>query len=134
MQASVENIYSKFTSIVAQGRDLEVSYVDEIAQGRVWAGSDALEIGLVDSIGGIEDAVIYAIAAAGGDIDLSQWQIAEFPKPLTTLEMIMETIGGSKASIFKGTQFERIEKIFKGWDESQSGQIYARIPYEIEIR
>lgn len=134
MQASVENIYSRFTSIVAQGRDLEVSYVDEIAQGRVWAGSDALEIGLVDSIGGIEDAVIYAIAATGGDTDLSQWQIAEFPKPLTALEMIMETIGGSKASIFKGTQFERIEKIFKGWDESQSGQIYARIPYEIEIR
>ena len=46
MQASVERIYDKFTSIVAEGRDLDKSFVDSIAQGRVWAGSDALELGL----------------------------------------------------------------------------------------
>ena len=48
MQASVERIYTKFTSIVAEGRDMTVEAVDEIAQGRVWTGAEALEIGLVD--------------------------------------------------------------------------------------
>ena len=65
MQASVERIYDRFTSIVAEGRDLDKDFVDSIAQGRVWAGSDALELGLVDRIGTIKDAVIYAAASAG---------------------------------------------------------------------
>ena len=50
-QKSVENIYEEFTSIVADGRGLRKTYVDSIAQGRVWAGADALKIGLVDEIG-----------------------------------------------------------------------------------
>jgi hypothetical protein len=50
MQASVENIYDKFTSLVAEGRDMTVEDVDAIAQGRVWAGAEAIEIGLVDAL------------------------------------------------------------------------------------
>lgn len=136
MQASVERIYDRFTSIVAEGRDLDKDFVDSIAQGRVWAGSDALELGLVDRIGTIKDAVIYAAASAGSSYgqDLSDWQIVEYPKPLTTMEKIMETFGGSSAKVFSGTPLEDVEEAFTGWKNTESGKVYARIPYEIEIR
>lgn len=133
MQASVEDIYDTFTGIVAEGRGLSQDYVDSIAQGRVWSGSDALEIGLVDSIGTIMDAVEYAAAAADGS-SASEFQIVGYPKPLTTLEKLMENFGGKKAKIFRGTPFEQVEKAFRGWDETRDGKVYARLPYEIEIR
>lgn len=133
MQKSVEDIYTRFTSIVAEGRDMTVEAVDEIAQGRVWAGSDALEIGLVDQIGTLEDAVSYAMASIGGS-DLSAYQIAEYPKPLTTIEKLMENFSGNNASVLKGTPFEPVEKAFRDWNGSNSGQVYARLPYEFEFK
>ena len=131
MQASVEKIYERFTSIVAGGRNLEVPYIDSIAQGRVWSGSDALEIGLVDSIGTLKDALVYAAGAAGNP-DLASWQIAEYPKPLTTFEMILESLGGS-ASVFAGTPLEDVEKAFSSWKADENGKVYARMPYEITL-
>ena len=135
MQASVEKIYDRFTATVAEGRNLEVPYVDSIAQGRVWAGSDAAEIGLVDGIGTIKDAIMYAAGAAGnGMADLSAWQIVEYPKPMTTMEILMESLGGSSASVFEGTPLENVEKAFSDWKADESGKVYARLPYEISIR
>lgn len=136
MQASVENIYDKFTGIVSDGRNLRKSYVDSIAQGRVWAGSDALEIGLVDQIGTISDAIEYAALSAKGDFgsDLSNWQIVEYPKPLTTMEKVMQMLNGESAKIFAGTGLESVEKAFKEWKNSKNGQVYARIPYELIIK
>ena len=102
MQASVERIYDRFTTLVSEGRGMDKDYVDSIAQGRVWAGSDALELGLVDRIGTIKDAIMYAVSSAKGDYcqDLSNWQIVEYPRPLTTMEKIMEALGGSSAEVF----------------------------------
>ena len=132
MQASVERIYTKFTSIVAEGRDMTVEDVDAIAQGRVWTGAEALEIGLVDQIGTLEDAIEYAAMSIEGVTSVSDVQIAAYPKPLTTLEMLLESLGGQSA--FAGTPFESIEQAFRGWDASQAGKVYARIPYEIIVR
>ena len=136
MQASVEKIYDKFTSIVADGRNLDKSYVDSIAQGRVWAGSDALDLGLVDQIGTIKDAILYAAASADGDYgqDLANWQIVEYPKPLTTMEKLMQAFNGDNAKVFAGTPFEGIEEAFMDWNGTRTGQVYARMPYEIEIK
>lgn len=135
MQASVEKIYDRFTSTVAEGRNLEVPYVDSIAQGRVWSGSNAAEIGLVDGIGTIKDAIMYAAGAAGnGMADLSAWQIVEYPKPMTTMEILMESLGGSSASVFEGTPLENVEKAFSDWKAGESGKVYARLPYEMSIR
>ena len=134
MQESVEDIYDTFTSIVAEGRGLDKVYVDEIAQGRVWAGTDALDKGLVDRIGGLEDAVAYAISLTGSaNTDISSWQIAEYPKPMTTMDMLMGMFG-QEAAIFKGTPLEAVETAFRDWDENMTGQVYARMPYEIDIR
>ena len=119
MQASVERIYAKFTELVAEGREMTVADVDAIAQGRVWAGSDALKIGLVDEIGTIEDAIRYAALSIEGVESLNDVQVAEYPKPQTALEAIMESLMGGE-NIFAELPFER-------------GKVYARIPYDITI-
>ena len=133
VQASVERVYTQFTELVSEGRDMTVEAVDNIAQGRVWAGSDALEIGLVDEIGTIEDAIRYAAFCIDGVESVNDVQIAEYPKPLSPIEMFLESFGGGN-SVFAGTPFESVENAFKDWNASESGKVYARIPYEISIR
>ncbi len=137
MQASVENIYETFTTVVAEGRSLERSYVDEIGQGRVWAGDDAVRLRLADRKGTLMDALRYAVTASGaGPADLSMWNIAEYPKPLGPLERISLALnGGSSAvSVFKDTPFEDVEEAFRKWNANESGKVYARLPYEVTIR
>ena len=133
MQASVERIYDEFTGLVAEGRNMTVAAVDEIAQGRVWSGADALKIGLVDEIGTIEDAIRFAAMSIDGVTSLDDVQIAEYPKPLSTLDVLIESLGGSE-SVFSGSPLESVEEAFRNWDASESGKVYARIPYEISIR
>ena len=139
MQASVESIYDRFVNIVAEGRGLEPAFVDSIAQGRVWAGSDAIKIGLVDEIGTLEDAVKWA-AAAGGDSDLTAWNIAEYPKPQTQMEMMMEMVGqkSDPENILAGTPFGDAAALLLDWygrvKDTPSDVTFARIPYLIEVR
>lgn len=133
MQASVENIYERFTQIVAEGRGMEVSEVDAIGQGRVWSGAQALERGLVDAIGTIDDAIIHAALLVDEKNCLDNIQIVEYPKPITNLEMLTSLFTGEElmevAAPLKG-----IYTAFKAWNESQSGKIYARLPYAIDIK
>ncbi len=131
MQASVDNIYTKFTSIVAEGRDMTVEAVDNIAQGRVWTGAEALGIGLVDEIGTLEDAINYAALTI--DESAGNVQIVEYPKPQTTLDMLLESLGGGE-NVFAGTPLENVAEAFMGWTSAESGKVYARLPYEISIR
>ena len=133
MQASVETIYNKFTSLVAQGRDMSVEAVDNIAQGRVWTGAEALEIGLVDQIGTLEDAVNYAAQLIDGVASYKEVDVECYPKPLTTVEMLLESINGP-TEVFAGTPLESVEAAFRSWNQTQSGKVYARLPYEITIQ
>ena len=64
-QASIESVYENFVSSVAESRGKTVAEVDSIAQGRVWAGRDAIQIGLVDEFGTLADAIGYAAEKAG---------------------------------------------------------------------
>lgn len=134
MQKSIETIYSLFVTTVSEGRDLSPEFVDSIAQGRVWTGSDALGIGLVDAIGTLEDAVGYA-ALTAGDQDLAAWTVESYPKPLSFMESIMESFGSGmkQDEVFAGTPFKAIEKAFKGWDWESSEHTFARMPYEIVL-
>lgn len=135
MQASVERIYSKFTSLVAEGRDMTVERVDEIAQGRVWSGAEALGINLVDQIGTIEDAVNWAALAIEGVNSVEDVNIVAYPKPMTKIEMLLETLEGSKdKNILARTPFKAIGEAFGSWTEDQAGKVYARMPYEIVIQ
>ena len=65
LDISVHSAYDVFINKVAEARSMDVDRVDEIAQGRVWIGSDALELGLVDQLGGIDEAIASAAARAG---------------------------------------------------------------------
>lgn len=133
MQASVEKIYDKFTALVSEGREMPVEEVDAIAQGRVWAGAEALKINLVDEIGTIEDAIISAALSIEGVSSLADVQIAEYPKPLTTMEILLESFGKGE-SIFAGTALESVEDAFRNFSTEESGKVFARLPYELSIR
>lgn len=75
-QAEIEGIYDDFVGVVAAGRNMTAEQVDAIAQGRVWAGNDAIEIGLCDEKGGLMDAIRYAAAKAG----LLNYRIVAIPE------------------------------------------------------
>ena len=133
MQASVERIYDKFTTIVSEGRGMTVARVDEIAQGRVWTGADAIEIGLVDEIGTLEDAINYAALSIDGVSGINDVQVVGYPKPQSTMELLLESLTG-ESNIFAGTPFEGVADAFKDFGAHEAGKAYARMPYVISIR
>jgi protease IV len=84
VQANVDFIYTQFKQRVSEGRKLDTAFVDSIAQGRVWTGSRAKGIGLVDRFGGINEAVKSAATLA----KLTDYQLAEYPQSSSLLEQI----------------------------------------------
>ena len=132
MQASVENIYEKFTKLVSEGRGMSVERVDEIAQGRVWTGADALGIGLVDEIGTLEDAINYAALSIDGVTGIQDVQVVGYPKPQTAVEIFLESLTG-ETSAFAGTSFESIAEAFQDFSRQDAGKAYARMPYVLDI-
>ena len=135
MQASVEDIYESFVNLVADGRGLEPARVDQIAQGRVWMGSDALDIALVDEIGTLEDAINYA-AGLAGLYSSDQYKVVSYPKPLTFAEQLMATMGQTldEPSILSDTPFKSLEGAVKKITASEPTEVYARMPYDLVIR
>ena len=85
LQKYVGNTYNDFTALVARTRGLRQSYVDSIGQGRVWAGADALELGLVDELGGLDKAIAYAAYKA----NLTDYSIKDYPKQMDLMDMFM---------------------------------------------
>jgi protease-4 len=134
MQATVESVYESFTSLVAEGRDMSVAQVENLAQGRVWTGAEAVRNGLVDEIGNIEDAIRYAVLSIEGVENADEVQLVEYPKPQSTLEILLESLGRKSQSVFGGTPLENVETAFRSWNASETGKTYARLPYEIIVR
>ena len=133
LQTSVENIYDRFLNIVAEGRGMTVEEVDAVAQGRVWTGAQAEQIGLVDDIGTIEDAIIHAASLVDEYHMLDNIQIVEYPKPITTMDILNSMITGEEL-VKISEPFKSVYTAFKSWNSSQSGKVYARLPYIIDIR
>ena len=134
MQASVEDIYERFVNLVADGRGMEVSAVDAIAQGRVWTGADALKIGLVDELGTLQDAIAYAAALA--DFTSSdEYSVADYPEPLTFFQQLILSFGRSEEpAILADTPFAGLSKAVSALKAREPGVVYARLPYAMEIR
>lgn len=88
-QAVIDGIYQEFLVLVANGRDLTVEQVDEIAGGKVWIGRQALEIGLVDELGSLNDAIAAAAALAGEE----KYEAARFGTPISPQQMVLEALG-----------------------------------------
>ena len=123
MQASVERIYEVFTGLVAEGREMSVAQVDEIAQGRVWSGTEAMGINLVDQIGTIEDAITWAAMSIDGVCSTNEVEIVNFPKPLTSIELLIEGIAKPAE-----------QNILTKWMKASPGKVYARMPYDLIIK
>jgi len=88
LQQGIEKGYGTFIGLVARGRNMTVEQVDEIAQGRVWAGQTALELGLVDELGGLDDALASAAEIAG----LEQYDTLYIRNELSPREQIMRQL------------------------------------------
>lgn len=125
MLRSIEDIYDRFTGLVAEGRGLDKTFVDEVGQGRVWAGSDALTIHLVDEIGTLEDAVKYA-ANLAGDPDLAAWNIKGYPREKSQMDAILE--------MFNGGSQDKVGAAVKNLSDIDKLTIMARMPYDLDIK
>lgn len=90
MNGVISDIYNDFISRVAEGRGMTINEVDEVARGRVWTGQDALEIGLVDGFGGLQDAVKAAAELAS----MSNYELVELPEVQDPFEAFMEDLIG----------------------------------------
>lgn len=132
LQENVVKTYDDFTRRVAEGRGLRQTYVDSIGQGRVWAGADAIEIGLVDQLGDMEDAIAFAVEKAGlGD----DYKVTELPKEKDFFTRIMESFNSNndldaalrqKMGVYY-QYFEGIENLQKNTG------IQARMPFDLVI-
>lgn len=129
MQKGIEAVYTKFIGIVADGRGMTPQAVDDIAQGRVWTGADALTIGLVDEMGTLEDAINWA-AAAAGDPSMSKLAVVEYPRPATLVETLTAMLNQQDTdySISVWTKW------LSNWEKGNHNYIFAQIPYQIDIR
>ena len=134
MLESIESIYDRFTTIVSDARSLPKETVDAVGQGRVWTGSDAMVIHLVDEIGGLDDAVSYA-AVAAGDPDMSNWSVTGYPKPMSQMEELLEMFGSGvvSASVQEGLT-GKAEALTEKLEDLSRPVVLARMDAEIEIR
>lgn len=131
----VEEVYDIFLERVAQGRDITLAQADSLAQGRVWSGSDAKRIGLVDELGTLDDAIAMAAELA----KVSDYGIKKYPRYKSGLERFMEDYGGASAKIKENLIQEEIGTenyaLFKKIKTAmQQKGIQARIPFLMEIK
>ena len=130
IQKEVDNFYSAFINHVVKGRNMTYEQVDEIGQGRVWSGIDALNLGLVDELGGLDDAIETAVELA----DLDDYRIVELPEQKDPFEKIItDLMNETKYNFVKkelGTNYQYL-KYLK--EVSEYNGIQARLPFEIYL-
>ncbi len=148
IQTLVDQFYGRFKDRVATGRKLTVEQVEEIAQGRVWSGEEAIKIGLVDEIGGLDKALAFARGKAGLP---GNAKIVEYPAPRELGEALAELFGGEKRPLASsqnshflkipahagplarqiGDMQEDLESLSRFNDPSG---VYARLPFDLRVK
>ena len=129
--------YDRFIYLVAEGRKMDESAVGEIARGRVWTGEDALEVGLVDEIGGLIDAIAKARELASIDAD-TETSVKFFPRPqggIPGLGPMAETSAGdlqTLSQVMELLEDERVQMLIEQGSSMQSAPAQARGPALIE--
>ncbi|MBS2209969.1 signal peptide peptidase SppA [Carboxylicivirga mesophila] len=131
LQAYIVKGYDTFIGRCADGRNTTKEAIDEIGQGRVWSGVNALDIDLVDEIGGINKAIELAKDAA----DLDEYRVVELPEVEDPIQQLMKDLTG-EARMFVGKSLMGDEyKYIQTLENLKNGyQIQARIPYNLEIK
>jgi protease-4 len=134
IQGYIDDFYDNFKERVAQGRNMTVAQVDSVGQGRVWTGTDAQQLGLVDELGGLEDAIAHAAELAG----MSDYRTVELPEQKEFYEQLLEDLN-AQASTWAARQWlgedaellRRFEQVKQA--KGRSG-ILARMPFDLEVR
>jgi protease-4 len=133
IQGYVDEFYQGFKERVAEGRNMTVEQVDSIGQGRVWNGVDAQRIGLVDELGGLEDAIDAAAGLAG----LTDYKRIELPEQKDLLQQILEDLNGQArmwvASEWLGEDVELLRQFRNVRKAKEQFGIQARMPYDLVI-
>lgn len=131
IQRSIEMTYEQFKKRVADGRKKDTAYIETIAQGRVWSGSDAITNGLIDRFGGLQDAVDCAARLA----KTSDYRLREFPEPQNIFDRILGSSSDNYSSKMKA---ELGKENFKIYDElirikQMTNKTQTRLPFEFFI-
>lgn len=130
VQNGVNEIYFEFISKVAEGRGMTTDQVDSIGQGRVWSGEDALQIGLVDKLGGIEDAIAIAARMA----ELENYRVVEYPAKKDPMQkMIEDFTGKGEEALLQHRLGHYYEYVKDVEDLMKMEGVQARLPYQIYI-
>lgn len=132
VQMYVNQGYDTFLTRCSDGRGISKEELDKIAQGRVWTGSNAKEIGLVDVLGGLDKALEIAIAKAGVD----GYTVMSYPAKKSFYESLMDTNPGNyvKARMLKGTIGEVYQQFSALENFDKCDRIQARVPFELNIQ
>ncbi len=130
LQHEIENIYSAFVSRVAEGRHMTTAQVDSIGQGRVWSGTDAKRIGLIDDFGGMDKAVETAADLA----KIKDYRLVSLPEQKDMFEEIMNELMGNKEEILLQKELGENYKFYQYLKDIQGMKgIQARMPFDINI-
>ena len=137
-QHRVDDLYNKFTLKVANGRNIPLDQVKEIAQGRVWAGSEALKLHLVDELGGLQKAIDYAADQA----KLGQnYEVKEIPHQVTLTETLALMLNDKEVPLTKTKpdlltqQYLKMKSDLKTLQEfNDPAGVYARLPLGFELK
>lgn len=130
MQNMVEDVYSTFVNHVAEGRGLTFEQVDEIGQGRVWTGENAKELGLVDVLGDLNDAIKIAEEMAG----LEHYRLIKLPQQKDPIEELLQGFSSKIKYITIERELGEAYSYYKAIENiKNSNGVMARIPFNFEI-
>ncbi len=135
-QTVVDELYDRFITLVAEGRNLPRASVENVAQGRVWSGQAAQTQGLVDELGGLMAAIDHAAEQA----ELGSWSVEEYPQPLSFEEQIIASLFGEVSSRLQGSS----SPLLAEWSALQTSLAhletlndprgaYTRLPFTTEV-
>jgi protease-4 len=138
LEQSIEQTYDTFVARVAEGRGLSDDSVRVLAQGRVYTGTEAQDVGLVDELGGLREALQLAGRRAGlGD---GPYRVQIYPRPLTFAERLNKALTGQSARLWTRLTTSEFERAFVQQRATlrrlvrDHGTIQARLPVELTVR
>jgi protease-4 len=128
MQEKVNRGYELFVKRCADGRSMSIDAIKSIAEGRVWTGEQALENGLVDTLGNLNDALAIAIEKSG----VEEYEVVSYPEKKDLLTQILEEFSSSQMQIHSLTNYSKYINYFDGLINGNAVQ--ARMPYFLVIK
>lgn len=131
LTAGVQDAYRIFVGKVAEARDLSFEQADEIARGRVWIGADALDRGLLDHIGGLDDSVAAAAALAG--LEEGAYGLRYFEPEQTLLQRLAVEMGARVVRAAHRLGAGSLLNAFRGASDGMAGQMIARLDAELRL-